>query len=392
VLVRITHLLRYPLDDMTAADAVVESVSGPSAGAPPGRLFAPGVLPCGECQACRRGLVAICPARRPLSDAAGAEATAEPVDVPDRFLTPLDDPPDLAPLASETALLAGPVAFALQALALSSAAPGDTAVWLGGDPLARIGARVAAARGLKSFLLVAASDPPLAVEGVTESADPRALGEAIAGAETPAGGHAARTQRHLIATRSGAATWAVAMKLAAPGGTLTFLGPGPLRLPAGHAISIGEDPPNMLLDEIVRDMQDELVEAKRQVEVCIVDEQRLRKQLDHALAEAALRGKQEHEGQVGEYTRQWELQMLAVDKLKEQLRTLNDQLEEAKRKMIAPVAPNRPGGAQLPEELRLLRTGAYHPDLVPESLALLRRESGFGDHTQGAPGPSFTLV
>jgi D-arabinose 1-dehydrogenase-like Zn-dependent alcohol dehydrogenase len=388
VLTRITHLLRYEIDGTPAADAVVEVAPGASAEPPPGRLFAPGVLPCGECPACRRGLVAIWPARRPLLEAAGS--TADPIDVPDRFLTPLDDPPGLAALTSETALLAGPVAFALQALALASAAPGDAAIWLGGDPLARIGARVAAARGLKSFLLVAVGDPPLAAEGVAASADPGALAEAVAAAETPAGGHAARSQRHLIATRSGSATWAVATRLAAPGGTLTFLGPGPLRLPAADVIW-AEDPQNML-DGIVRDLQTQLVEAKRQVEVSIADEQRLKKQLNDALAKAALGGKQEHESQIGEYTKQWDLQKLAVDKLKDQLRALNDKIDEARRKMNVPVAPARPGGAQLPEELRLLRTGAYHPDLIPESLALLRRElADFKYHLKSAAESLFTL-
>jgi hypothetical protein len=92
VLVRITHLLRYPLDDMTAAEAVVEvGEAGPGAG----RLFAPGVLPCGECPACRRGLVAICPARRTLIDASSSVPAA--VEAPDRFLTPLDDLPGFPP-------------------------------------------------------------------------------------------------------------------------------------------------------------------------------------------------------------------------------------------------------------------------------------------------------
>jgi threonine dehydrogenase-like Zn-dependent dehydrogenase len=269
VLVRITHLLRYQLDGTAAADAVVEAVDAGT-----GPLFAPGQLPCGECPACRRALVAICAARRVLVDAAGP-VPAVPVEVPDRFLTPLDDPPGLAALAPPVALLAGPVALAQQALALASAGPGDAAVWLGGDPLARLGARTTAARGLKTFLLATPGDQALPAEGVTTGSDPDALGEAIAAAETPAGGHAARTQRHLIATRSTPALWAVAARLAAPGGTLTLLGPGPLRLPA----------------------------------------------------------------------------------------------------------------IELPPELRLLRTGAYHPDLVPEALALLRREPEEFKYHLNSEGP-----
>jgi L-gulonate 5-dehydrogenase len=275
---RLTHVLRYQLDGAPAADGVGEAGEP---GGPGNRLFVPGVLACGECPACRRGLVAICPARRLLIDGAAPVPSAPLFAVPDRFLTPLDDPPELAPLSSPAALLAGPAALAQQALALASAAPGDAAVWLGGDPLARLGARVAAARGLKAFLLAAAAgDPALAADEVTTASDPAALAEAITAAETPAGGHATRIQRHLVATRSDPASWALAARLAAPGGTLTFLGPGPLRL-------------------------------------------------------------------------------AAVD---------------------------------LPPELRLLRTGAYHPDLVPESLALLRREPGLGDHAQPAGDASCRLA
>ena len=174
---RFSEILRYQLDGTPAADGVAEPADVGSTG---GRMFVPGVLPCGECPACRRGLVAICPAKRTAIDADAVTGQAR--DVPDRFLTPLDDPPDLPDLSSPLALLAGPVALAQQALALASAAPGDVAVWLGADPLARLGARVAGARGLKSFLLVAAGDPPLEAEGVSTAADPASLPEAIAAA------------------------------------------------------------------------------------------------------------------------------------------------------------------------------------------------------------------
>jgi hypothetical protein len=223
--------------------------------------------------------VAICPASRLLIDAAGPVPTA-PLALPDRFLTPLDDPPELAPLSSPAALLAGPAALAQQALALASAAPGDAAVWLGSDPLARLGARVAAARGLKAFLLAAAGDPALPADQVTTASDPAVLAEAIAAAETPAGGHATRIQRHLVATRSDPATWSLAARLAAP---------------AEHSRSS---------------------------------------------------------------------------------------------------VPARCGSARSISRpnLRLLRTGAYHPDLVPESLALLRREPALGDHAQPTGDASYRLV
>ena len=97
-----------------------------------------------------------------------------------------------------------------------------------------------------------------------------------------------------------------------------------------------------MLNQIVLDMQNQLVEAKKQVAVSIADEKRLKKQLDEqgelskewerkammavragddTLAKEALRRKQEHDGQVAEFAKQWDLQKQAVDKLKEQLRT-----------------------------------------------------------------------
>jgi hypothetical protein len=42
---------------------------------------------------------------------------------------------------------------------------------------------------------------------------------------------------------------------------------------------------------------------------------------------------------------------------------------------------------ELPAELRLLRTGAYHPDLIPEALALLRREPEEFKHHLNSDGP-----
>ena len=131
-------------------------------------------------------------------------------------------------------------------------------------------------------------------------------------------------------------------------------------------ISRAEDPQKML-NQIVLDMQNQLVEAKKQVAVSIADEKRLRKQLDEqtelgkewerkammavragddVLAKEALRRKQEHDNQVVEFGKQWELQKQAVDKLKDQLRTLNDKIEEAKRKKNILIARQKRAEAQ----------------------------------------------
>jgi phage shock protein A len=131
-------------------------------------------------------------------------------------------------------------------------------------------------------------------------------------------------------------------------------------------ISKAEDPQKML-NQIVVDMQNQLVEAKKQVAVSIADEKRLKKQWDEqvelskewerkamlavrsgddSLAKEALSRKQEHDKMQGELGRQWQLQKDAVEKLKDQLRSLNDKIEEAKRKKNILIARQKRAEAQ----------------------------------------------
>lgn len=131
-------------------------------------------------------------------------------------------------------------------------------------------------------------------------------------------------------------------------------------------ISKAEDPQKML-NQIVLDMGNQLVEAKKQVAISIADEKRLKKQWDEqtelskewerkamlavragddVLAKEALSRKQEHDKMQAELSKQWQLQKDAVDKLKEQLRTLNDKIEEAKRKKNLLIARQRRAQAQ----------------------------------------------
>ena len=131
-------------------------------------------------------------------------------------------------------------------------------------------------------------------------------------------------------------------------------------------ISKAEDPQKML-NQLVTDMQSQLVEAKKQVAVSIADQKRLEKQRDEQtelaqewerkamlavragddnLAREALKRKGEHEAQGMEFTKQTQLQKDAVEKLKEQLRTLNDKIEEAKRKKNILIARQKRAEAQ----------------------------------------------
>ncbi len=131
-------------------------------------------------------------------------------------------------------------------------------------------------------------------------------------------------------------------------------------------ISKAEDPEKML-NQVVLDMQNQLVEAKKQVAVSIADQKRLEKQRDEQadlaqewerkamlavragdenLAKEALKRKAEHDGQFAEFGKQAQLQKDAVDKLKDQLRALNDKIEEAKRKKNILIARQKRAEAQ----------------------------------------------
>jgi phage shock protein A len=131
-------------------------------------------------------------------------------------------------------------------------------------------------------------------------------------------------------------------------------------------ISKAEDPEKML-SQVLVDMKNQLVEAKKQVAVAIGDEKRLKKQWDeqvaagkewerkammavHAgddnLAKEALMRQKEHEELSNQFESQWHLQKDAVDKLKEQLRNLNNKIEEAKRKKNILVARAKRAEAQ----------------------------------------------
>lgn len=117
-------------------------------------------------------------------------------------------------------------------------------------------------------------------------------------------------------------------------------------------ISKAEDPEKML-NQVLLEMQQQLVDAKKAVAVAIADEKKLHKQYnaelekakewerkamvavragDDDLARQALVRKQEHDGIAGQFQQQWLAQKQAVEKLKDALRLLNNKIEEAKRK------------------------------------------------------------
>ncbi len=131
-------------------------------------------------------------------------------------------------------------------------------------------------------------------------------------------------------------------------------------------ISRAENPEKML-NQVLLDMQQQLVDAKKAVAVAIADEKKLHKQynaeLDKAkewerkamvavragddnLARQALMRKQEHETVAQQFQQQWLQQKQAVEKLKDALRLLNNKIEEAKRKKNILIARKKRAEAQ----------------------------------------------
>jgi len=131
-------------------------------------------------------------------------------------------------------------------------------------------------------------------------------------------------------------------------------------------ISKSEDPEKML-NQVVLDMNNQLVEAKKQVAASIADEKRLAKQAEQELANSAewerrammalragnedlakeaLNRKKEHDTLAQTFKDQWQKQKDAVEKLKQALRMLNDKIEEAKRKKNVLIARKKRAEAQ----------------------------------------------
>ena len=133
-----------------------------------------------------------------------------------------------------------------------------------------------------------------------------------------------------------------------------------------HMINKAEDPEKML-DQILIQMRQQLMEAKREVAVAIADEKRLAAQLEAELeqvrewerratmavqkgeddlAREALRRKTEHEHIAIGYKKQWDAQQASTENLKNSLRALSQKIEEAGRKKNLLVARQKRAEAQ----------------------------------------------
>ena len=126
-------------------------------------------------------------------------------------------------------------------------------------------------------------------------------------------------------------------------------------------INKSEDPEKML-NQVIIDMSQQLIEAKKQVAVAIADEKRLHKQFgseakksqdwenkamlavrsgDDELAKEALLRKKEHDAIAAQYQEQWARQKALTDQLKTALKALNAKIGEAQRKKNVLIARKR---------------------------------------------------
>lgn len=133
-----------------------------------------------------------------------------------------------------------------------------------------------------------------------------------------------------------------------------------------YLINKAEDPEKML-DQILIEMRQQFMEAKREVAVTIADEKRLGTQLeaeleqvrdwdqramlavqkgDDDLAREALRRKTEHEQIAIGYKKQWDAQKASTENLKNALRALSQKIEEAARKKNLLIARQKRAEAQ----------------------------------------------
>ncbi|MDH3654210.1 MAG: PspA/IM30 family protein [Myxococcales bacterium] len=126
-------------------------------------------------------------------------------------------------------------------------------------------------------------------------------------------------------------------------------------------INKSEDPEKML-NQVIVDMNQQLVEAKKQVAVAIADEKRLNKQFgnevakskdwenkamlavrsgDDELAKEALLRRKEHDAIAAQYQEQWARQKALTDQLKTALKALSHKIGEAQRKKNVLIARKR---------------------------------------------------
>src|SRR3982751_4144665 len=141
--------------------------------------------------------------------------------------------------------------------------------------------------------------------------------------------------------------------------------------------AIGEfEQPEKMLNQIILDMRSQLVKAKQQVAAAIADEKRLQDQTrsemkdaedwerramlavqqnQDDLAKQALVRRSEHMSRADQLNLTWQAHKQETDRLKDSLRTLNDNIEEANRKKNLLLAKQRRAEAHQRDDVPHLR-------------------------------------
>lgn len=152
--------------------------AGPSAPVPVGtRVTIDPNVPCGRCRECRRGDVALCPARYALGvDVDGG--LAEYVAVPASQAYPL--PPDVS---FELGALCEPIACCLRGCDLAHIAPGMSVAVVGGGVIGQLMVQLARLAGATGVVLITRQERRRALAetlGATATVDPLRVDQAVA--------------------------------------------------------------------------------------------------------------------------------------------------------------------------------------------------------------------
>jgi len=134
-----------------------------------------------------------------------------------------------------------------------------------------------------------------------------------------------------------------------------------------NALISGAEDPEKVLEQLIRDMRSQFIDARKQVAVSIADEKRLKKQYEgevkkatdwearamtaikankEDLARQALGRKSEHDTLASQFQEQWMAQKAAADQLKDALTQLNAKIQEASRKKNLLIARQKRAEAQ----------------------------------------------
>ena len=165
-------------------------------------------------------------------------------------------------------------------------------------------------------------------------------------------------------------------------------------------ISKAEDPEKML-NQLIIDMNEQLLEAKKQVAMAIADEKKLERQtLENKgqaedwekkamlavkagkddLAKEALLRKQEYDGYASSFQKEYDSQHTAVEQLKDALRQLSGKIDEASRKKNLLIARAKRAEAQKQIQQTM---GSLSAGLI---LRHLRPHGGEGGPDRGGSG------